>query len=107
VSEVRAGAVHTFYIHPSDYGLAKAPVGALTGGDAQTNARIIDSVLAGEGGAPRDVVLLNAGAALMIAGLVDSVQAGLARAAAAIDSGAARDTLARLKQVSAQEAETS
>jgi anthranilate phosphoribosyltransferase len=103
VSEVRAGAVHTFYVHPADYGLAKAAVGALTGGDAATNAAIVEGVLAGEPGAPRDVVLLNAGAALMVAGVVDTVLAGLARAADAIDSGAARATLDRLREVSKSE----
>jgi anthranilate phosphoribosyltransferase len=100
VSEVRAGAVHTFYIHPADYGLPKATSDALTGGDAATNAGIVEGVLSGGAGAPRDVVLLNAGAALMVAGMVDTVQAGIARAAGAIDSGAARTTLERLRAVS-------
>ena len=103
VSEVRAGAVHTFYIHPADYRLPKASAGALMGGDAATNAAIVERVLAGEAGAPRDVVLLNAGAALMVAGVVQSVQAGLNRAAEAVDSGAARTTLDRLKSVSASD----
>jgi anthranilate phosphoribosyltransferase len=103
VSEVRGGAVHTFYIHPSDYGLTKAAAGALSGGDAPANARIIERVLAGQPGPPRDIVLLNAGAALMVAGMMATVQAGITRAAAAIDSGAARETLDRLKAVSAQE----
>jgi anthranilate phosphoribosyltransferase len=103
VSEVRGGAVHTFYIHPSDYGLTKAAAGALSGGDAPANARIIERVLDGQPGPPRDIVLLNAGAALMVAGMMATVQAGITRAAAAIDSGAARETLDRLKAVSAQE----
>lgn len=100
VSEVRGGAVHTFYVHPADYGLTKVGVGALTGGDASTNRAIVEAVLDGETGAPRDVVLLNAGAALMVAGLVDSVHDGLKRAAEAIDSRAARGTLERLKAAS-------
>lgn len=103
VSEVRAGAVHTFYIHPADYGLPKAAVGALTGGDAATNAAIAERILSGDTGPPRDVVLLNAAAALMVAGVTESVQAGLVRAADAIDSGAARATLARLKAVSTED----
>ena len=56
VSECRDGAVNTFYLHPADVGLPKASAGALQGGDAQANARIIAEVLAGVSGAPRDVV---------------------------------------------------
>jgi anthranilate phosphoribosyltransferase len=100
VSEVREGTVRTFYVHPADYGLPKAPVGALTGGDAGRNAALVEQVLAGAPGPPRDVVLLNAGAALMLAGVAESVQAGVARAAAAVDSGAARATLDRLRTTS-------
>jgi anthranilate phosphoribosyltransferase len=96
VSEVRNGAVHTFYVHPADYGLPKASTGALAGGDAATNAAIIEGVLAGTPGPARDVVLLNAGAALLVAGVEDSVRGGIARAAAAIDSAATRETLSRL-----------
>jgi len=93
VAECRDGAVHTFYIHPSEFGMAKSSAGSLRGGDAEQNAAIVRSVLAGEPGAPRDVVLLNAGAALFVAGAEDSVRQGIARAAEAIDSGAARRTL--------------
>jgi anthranilate phosphoribosyltransferase len=100
VSEVRNGAVHTFYVHPADYGLPKATAGALAGGDATSNAAIIDGVLAGRPGAARDVVLLNAGAALLVAGVEDTVRAGIAHAAEAIDRGAARATLERLVQAS-------
>jgi len=100
VSEVRAGTVHTFYVHPADYGLPKAAGGALTGGDSAVNAGIVERVLGGEPGAPRDVVLLNAGAALMVAGAADHVQGGIRQAADAIDSGAARATLDRLRAVS-------
>jgi len=103
VSEVRNGAVHTFYVHPADYGLPKASAGALAGGDAPTNAAIITSVLAGTAGAARDVVLLNAGAALMVAGVVDSVPAGISRASQVIDSGAAGLTLERLVRASRTE----
>lgn len=100
VSECRNNAVQTFYVHPADFGLAKASPQALKGGDAATNAAIIRSVLDGAQGHPRDVVLLNTGAALFIAGQADTVRAGIAQAAAAIDSGAARDVLARLVAVS-------
>ena len=68
VSECRDGAVHTFYIHPSDFGIRKAALSELLGGDAAENAAIVRRVLEGEAGAPRDVVVLNAGAALFVAG---------------------------------------
>lgn len=100
ISECRGGSVNTFYLHPSDVGLSKAPAAALRGGDAHENARICAAVLAGEAGAARDVVLLNAGAALFIAGAVESVEEGIRRAAAAIDRGDAARTLARLVSTS-------
>ena len=100
VSECRNNAVQTFYVHPADFGLAKATPESLKGGDAQTNAAIVRTVLSGTKGAPRDVVLLNAGAALFIAGHAETVRAGLAQAAAAIDSGAATAVLDNLVRVS-------
>jgi len=103
VSECRGGAVNTFYLHPGDVGLPKASPAALKGGDAHENARIIERILAGERGAPRDVVLLNAGAALLIAGEAASVDEGLVRASRAIDRGDARRTLDTLIAVSTAE----
>jgi len=100
VSECRNNAVQTFYVHPADFGLAKATPESLKGGDAATNATIVRAVLAGDKGAPRDVVLLNTGAALFIAGHADTVRAGVAQAAAAIDSQAANGVLAQLIRVS-------
>jgi anthranilate phosphoribosyltransferase len=104
VSECCDGAVKTFYLHPADLGLTKATPGALAGGSASDNARIITEVLAGQPGPARDVVVLNAGAALFIAGEASSVRAGMTRAAEAIDAGAARSTLERLVAVSRQDA---
>ncbi len=103
ISECRHGAVNTFYLHPGDVGLPKTSVAALKGGSAQDNAKIVERILAGERGAPRDVVLLNAGAALFIAGAVHSVRDGIARAAAAIDNGDAERTLERLVALSTAE----
>ena len=100
ISECRGGTVNTFYLHPADVGLPKAPAGSLRGGDATENARIIERVLAGTKGAARDVVLLNAGAALFIAGSAASVKQGAARSAQAIDSGDARRTLDRMIAIS-------
>jgi len=101
VSECRDGAVNTFYVHPGDVGLPKAVPDALRGGDTQDNAAIARSVLAGEPGAPRYIVLFNAGVALLIAGRTATIPDGIAMAAEAIDSGRARqvlDTLVRVSQ---------
>jgi anthranilate phosphoribosyltransferase len=100
VSECRAGAVNTFYVHPADVGLPKAPLAALAGGDAAANAAIARRVLGGEQGAARDIVLLNAGAALFVAGRAPHLLDGLRMAAAAIDSGAAQRTLDALVRIS-------
>jgi anthranilate phosphoribosyltransferase len=105
VSEYRDGAVNTFYIHPADVGLAKAAPGALRGGEAAENARIAKTILDGARGPARDIVLLNAGASLLVAGAVTSVERGIARAAEAIDSGAARTVLERLVALSHAEPE--
>ena len=104
VSECRNGAVKTFYLHPADFGLHKASAGALKGGSAADNAVIIRDVLDGTAGPARDVVVLNAGAALFVAGRAESSRAGMQMAAQAIDTGAARATLARLVTLSQADA---
>ena len=96
VSECRAGAVNTFYVHPSDFQLPKAQPSALKGGDAAENATIARRILAGERGAPRDIVLLNAGVSLLIAGEVPSVAEGIGRSARALDDGSTAAVLDRL-----------
>ena len=100
ISECRDGAVNTFYLHPADVGLPKAPQGSLQGGDAHDNARIILGVLDGVRGPARDVVLLNAGASLFIAGAAASVNEGIVLASRAIDQGDAGQTLQRLVSIS-------
>jgi len=104
VSECRGGAVNTFYVHPADFGLAKASPAELKGGDAADNAAIIRDVLAGTRGARRDVVLLNAGVALFVAGRVMTIREGIAAAAAAVDSGAAGHRLQKMTESSHMEA---
>jgi len=104
VAECRDGSVHTFYIHPSDVGIPRATPADLLGGDAAANAAIIRRILEGKTGAPRDVVLFNAGAALLVAGRVESVGDGIRAAASAIDSGAARATLDVMARSSRAEA---
>jgi anthranilate phosphoribosyltransferase len=100
VSECREGTVQTFYVHPAEYGLAKASPETLRGGDPQVNAVIVRDVLDGRAGPTRDVVLLNTGAALFVAGAAASVREGIARAADAIDDGRARQVLQQLAAVS-------
>jgi anthranilate phosphoribosyltransferase len=100
ISECRDGAVNTFYLHPADVGLPKTTLASLKGGDAHENARIIERILAGERGSPRDVVLLNAGAALFIAGAAASVDDGILQASRAIDRGDAKRTLEQLVRIS-------
>ncbi len=100
VSEWKNGVVRTFHVHPADFGLPKATAADLRGGAAKQNADIARRLLSGEPGAPRDIVLLNAGASLFIAGVASSVADGITRSAEAIDSGAAADRLARLVAVS-------
>lgn len=106
VSEVRDGAVNTFYVHPSDFGMPKASPAALAGGDAGDNADIARRVLAGEPGPARDIVLTNAAASLLIAGQAATIRDGVALAAHALDDGGAAAVLNRLVEVSrsAQEA---
>ena len=104
VSECRDGAVNTFYLHPADVGLPKSAAAALRGGDAADNAAIARAVLAGEPGAPRDIVLLNAAASLLIAGKAATIPEGLAMAAEAIDSGRAAGVLERLIRLSGEPA---
>ena len=91
---VEDGETREVVIDAADVGLARAPLAAL-GGDAQLNSAIALSVLGGEPGPARDVVLLNAGAALFVAGAAPDIADGVACAADAIDSGRAADVVTR------------
>jgi anthranilate phosphoribosyltransferase len=103
VSECRQGGVNTFYVHPSDFGLPKATLDALVGGDAETNAGIVRELLDGRDGPVRDIVTLNAGAALFVAGRAATVREGVALAGAALDDGRAAGALASLVRISNEE----
>lgn len=95
------GTIETFQLDPAELGFAAASISELKGGDAPTNAAILRGVLSGElTGAKRDIVLLNAGAAIMAAGKVGSMAAGIALAQDAIDSGRAAAKLDRLIEFS-------
>lgn len=96
VAELHGGAVRRFTVQPSDVGLATAPVTALVVDGPAASAACIRDVLAGVPGPARDVVCLNAGAMLVVAGVAADLAAGVARAQQAIDDGAARALLARL-----------
>jgi anthranilate phosphoribosyltransferase len=104
VVELRDGEVRTWDVDPEALGLARADREDLVGGDAATNADLARRVLAGEAGPHRDIVSLNAGAGLLVAGVVDDLAGGIERARTAIDSGAAVGVLHRMVEVSQREA---
>lgn len=96
VAELRDGTISVFEVTPEDAGLARASLAALKGGDATHNAAALRALLQGEPGAYRDIVLLNAAAALIVAGKAESLKDGVAKAAVSIDSGRAAGALDRL-----------
>ncbi len=100
ISEMEDGLVHTYRITPEDVGIARAPREYIRGGTKEENARITEAVLAGETGPRRDVVLLNAAAALLAAGKVKNLREGVEVGAASIDSGAAMRALEGLRRLS-------
>jgi anthranilate phosphoribosyltransferase len=100
ISALEDGKVRSFEISPEEAGLARAAPEALKGGDAAHNARALRNVLEGEKNAYRDIAVLNAGAALVVAGRAADLADGIAQAGAAIDDGRALATLDRLVAVS-------
>lgn len=96
IAEVKDGAIRHWKFSPEDVGLRRAPLSALQGGDATENTAIIRAIFAGEIGPRRDIVLINAAAALVAGGVVKDFRTGVDRAAHAIDSGAVTDTLTAL-----------
>lgn len=94
VAELKDGEIREYQVSPTDFGLAPAPLSAIGVGSPDESAEVIRQVLAGATGPCRDVVLLNAGAAIHTAGITDSHLAGIAVARDVIDSGAARTRLA-------------
>jgi len=99
VAEWKDGTVRRFTVTPEDAGLARADIAALRGGDAETNAAALTALLDGATGPYRDVVLLNAAAALMVADRASDLKEGVAIAARAIDDGAARTALTTLAAI--------
>ena len=99
VSELKDGQVATYTIEPEDFGLARASLDDIRGGDADENARIVLGVLQGEPGARRDMVLLNAAAALVAAGRATDFADGITQAAEAIDTGRAMEKFQGMKKI--------
>jgi anthranilate phosphoribosyltransferase len=93
IGEVRGEWVRVYQVTPEQFGLNAAPLSAITGGDLHTNAEIIREILAGKKSARRDVVLMNAAAALVAAGRADSLGEAMPMAVESIDSGSARKKL--------------
>jgi anthranilate phosphoribosyltransferase len=100
ISEVRDGAVSTFILRPEEFGLPRATIADLRGGDRAQNAGLIREILAGVPGPRRDIVLMNATAALVVGGKARDLKEGVAMAAQSIDGGAARARLAHLVSLS-------
>ena len=100
VASLDNGVVTVMTVSPADAGLDTHPFEAIKGGDAAHNAAAMRAVLDGETGAHRDTVLLNAGAALVVAGLAPDIAAGARLAAEVVDSGKARARLDKLVAVS-------
>ena len=99
VAELRDGAVKEFQIEPEQFGLKRCRLADLHGGSAEESAVSVRAVLDGKPGAPRDVVLLNSGAALYVSGSAASVADGIKLAAESIDSGKARQKLSQLAEL--------
>lgn len=100
VSEVKGGVVRDFTISPQSYGFELTAIDALRGGPPTENALALTELLGAQHSAYRDIVLLNSGAALMIAGIATDIAAGIDMAAASIDDGKARKALDDLIKVS-------
>ena len=96
ISELRHNQVQTYTVRPEDFGLTRTRMAELQGGSAADNAEIIRHILKGEWGPKRDIVVLNAGAAIAAGGKAEDIGAGVALAQRSIDSGAALEKLNRL-----------
>lgn len=100
VAELKNGVIDTYTIQPEDFGLQRADISALAVDGAEQSLQVVKGVLGGEPGPARDIVLMNAGAAIYAADLADSLADGIKRAAEVIDSGEAMKKLEALVAVS-------
>jgi len=106
VIEVMDRRTEEWFVEPQDLGLDLADPDEITGGTPEENAATVTRILAGENGPPRDVVLLNAGAAIAVGGLASDLAAGVEVARESIDSGSARDVLGRLVEMTGEVADS-
>jgi anthranilate phosphoribosyltransferase len=104
VAEWRDGTLRQFSVTPDQAGLPEAPIDAIRGGDAAHNAAALRALLQGAPGAYRDTVLLNAAAALIVAGRAGDLREGVGQARTALDRGAALDVMERLVRDATREA---
>ena len=102
VTELKAGRIRTYYVTPGEFGFKRARLEDIEGGDVKSNAEIVLSVLKGERGPCRDVVLMNASAALVSGFKAKDFKAGVKLAMESIDSGRALDKLLKLIEISAK-----
>ncbi len=106
VSECRNGAVHTFYLHPGDFGVEPAPLERLRVADLEESVALARSVLDGGSGAARDFVMVNAAAGLLVAGRAPSLREGTRMAAGVLDDGSVAAKLRELADASTAAAES-
>ena len=102
VIEVKDRTTEEWFVNPESLGLERAEVADIHGGSPEENAATVNRVFEGQSGPARDVVVLNAGAAILVGGGATDLAEGMERAAKAIDSGAARDVVARLVEMSGE-----
>ena len=100
-SRLHNGTISEFIIDPQEYGIKRAPLGAIVGGDSKENAQILYNIFDGKSTeAQRDIVLINAASALMVDGLARDIQDGLEMALEAIKTGKAKEKLKQIIEIS-------
>lgn len=100
--ELKNGVITSGTMTPEQFGLKRAGLAEIKGGTPAENAKMVEAIIEGQPGAPRDIVVLNAGATLYVAGVADSIKTGVNLASQAIDSGAAKRKLELLRQFCSQ-----